>query len=178
VTVVKGPNAPTLPGVEATLDIQVIMAVATNVSTWFWSQRGGFEIDPFLAYCYSLLHTRNAPWTQSISYSDVESDLTTEYKMRVSTELQKVGLLIAQVPIGELGQWIAQCQRRLLLLLLLLFGLLFGLLLLFGVLFRLEVLDSQSCSHRVTMALAARTTARLCNPTGRPAIHTLHRWYA
>jgi len=40
-----------------------------------------------------MLNTPNAPWVHSISYSDVESDLTDEYKQRCTTEFQKFGSL-------------------------------------------------------------------------------------
>jgi len=92
VTVV-GPNNATQPGGEASLDIQYLMGVAQNTSTFFWSLTDLHDgQEPFLEWITNVLAAPNPPFVHSISYGDDESSLTQDYMQRVNTEFQKAGL--------------------------------------------------------------------------------------
>lgn len=87
-----GPNH--IPGgTEASLDIQYIMSLGANISTWFWSTAGLHENqEPFLDWLLAIGNTTDAPSVHSISYGDDEDSLTAEYVARVNTEFMKLGL--------------------------------------------------------------------------------------
>jgi len=94
VTKVQGPNDPTNPGLEAELDIQYIMGIATNVPTWFISTPGEHEgQEPFLTWITTLLDTPDIPYVYSVSYGDVESSLSISYTQRINVEFMKFGIL-------------------------------------------------------------------------------------
>lgn len=90
---VIGPNDPTQPGAEASLDIQVIMGMSNNVTTWFWSYgelHDGQE--PFLQWLIDMSNKASVPWVHSTSYADEESSLSKSYMDRVNVELAKQGV--------------------------------------------------------------------------------------
>lgn len=91
---VVGHNDASNPGVEAELDIEYIMGVATNVPTWFVYTAGRHESqEPFLEWIQFINDLNSpAPLVNSVSYGDVESSITLAYVQRVDLEFQKVGL--------------------------------------------------------------------------------------
>lgn len=92
-----GPNEPSNPGVEASLDIEYIMAMGNNVSTQFWSTPGqqphNPENEPFLVWLTNVsdLSDSEIPLVISVSYGDNEGGVNYEYAQRVNAEFQKLG---------------------------------------------------------------------------------------
>ncbi|KAN0042919.1 hypothetical protein ACTA71_010551 [Dictyostelium dimigraforme] len=85
-----GPNQNLNPGIETALDIQYIMAMAPNVSTWIVSTGGLHEgQEPFLDWLVDLSSNPNLPLVHSISYGDDESSIGLAYTDRVDTEFKK-----------------------------------------------------------------------------------------
>jgi hypothetical protein len=83
VSKVHGPNVPQVPGGEASLDIQLIMALAPGVLTEVWSFAGrrdnsqppsNFNQEPFLDWLLHLAANPSPPLVHSISYADDEKD--------------------------------------------------------------------------------------------------------
>eukprot|EP00163_Fabomonas_tropica_P026247 TRINITY_DN4741_c1_g1_i17.p2 TRINITY_DN4741_c1_g1~~TRINITY_DN4741_c1_g1_i17.p2 ORF type:complete len:678 (+),score=176.75 TRINITY_DN4741_c1_g1_i17:3400-5433(+) len=93
---VFGPNNQSLPGLEATLDIQYILAMAPQSPTAFWSFAGAGQNpsnqEPFLEWMMYLSNQTDAPLVHSISYDDQENLLTPEYMMRGDTEFAAAGV--------------------------------------------------------------------------------------
>jgi len=97
VTVI-GPNDPTKPGGEATLDIEWIMGVAPGAATVFWSidlpSPGG--ADPILEWALQMANTDNPPQVNSISYGVAEAlvdkFLGQGYLARADHEFKKLAL--------------------------------------------------------------------------------------
>lgn len=90
---VLGPNDQSNPGGEASLDIQVILGISNNVTTWFWSYgelHDGQE--PFLQWLTEMSDMATVPWVHSTSYADEESSLSKSYMDRVNVELAKQGV--------------------------------------------------------------------------------------
>ena len=89
---VVGPNHPP-SGVEASLDVQYIMSLGANISTWFWSMAGLHEgQEPFLQWMIDVGNTTEVPYLFSVSYGDDEDSLSIEYMQRINVEFQKAGL--------------------------------------------------------------------------------------
>jgi tripeptidyl-peptidase I len=90
---VVGTNDANKPGTEASLDIEYIMGVATNIKTFFIytnGTTGGQE--PFLDWIIGMNNASSAPITNSISYGDTEASLTADYMNRINVEFQKFGV--------------------------------------------------------------------------------------
>eukprot|EP01100_Stratorugosa_tubuloviscum_P011261 TRINITY_DN4_c0_g1_i6.p1 TRINITY_DN4_c0_g1~~TRINITY_DN4_c0_g1_i6.p1 ORF type:complete len:577 (-),score=307.42 TRINITY_DN4_c0_g1_i6:166-1836(-) len=94
VTRVVGPNDPSKPGTEASLDIEYIMATATDVSTWFFYTDGydNGNQEPFLEWIISLTNMTDAPLVNSVSYGDEESSISDSYLDRCDTQFQLFGV--------------------------------------------------------------------------------------
>jgi len=100
-----GPNDPTNPGVESTLDIEMVAGVNLGASNWFWLEGGNGWLYTFAVHFFG---TASVPQVNSISYGWWEGDQcnsqiggtecqqlgvdTTGYVQRVNTEFQKIGL--------------------------------------------------------------------------------------
>jgi len=119
VTVV-GPNDASNPGIEASLDIEYIMAMGAGVDTTFWYQAGrqpgNADNEPFLDFLYQLSNTSNAPWVFSISYGDNEDTVDSDYAQRVNVEFQKAGvrgvsILASSGDGGVSGSQPTSCQQ-------------------------------------------------------------------
>jgi len=93
---VFGPNKENDPGIEASLDIQYVMAMGANVNTTFWSTAGRSpnnpENEPFLAFLYAVGNDSKPPQVFSISYGDNEGTVEYEYAVRVNSEFIKAGV--------------------------------------------------------------------------------------
>ena len=89
-----GYNDPSSPGIEANLDIQYIMGVGLNVSTWFVSTtqlaNGGQE--DFLSWMINQINATDSPWVHSVSYGDLENTPDILYMKRLNVEFMKFGV--------------------------------------------------------------------------------------
>ena len=92
VSKVIGPN--TFPsGGEANLDVQYIMSLGANATTWFWSTAGLHDKnEPFLTWMMDVANYSTIPQVMSVSYGDQESGLSVDYMQRTNQEFQKQGL--------------------------------------------------------------------------------------
>jgi len=92
---VVGPNQADQPGIEATLDVQYVMAMAHGAQATFWStagqQPGNPENEPFLKFLFDVGNTTAPPSIFSISYGDNEDTVDFDYATRVNVEFQKLG---------------------------------------------------------------------------------------
>jgi tripeptidyl-peptidase-1 len=88
---IVGPNSG-LSGAEASLDIQYIMSLGANISTWFWSTPGLHSgQEPFLEWIMAVGNTTDVPSVFSVSYGDDEDSLSTSYMERINAEFMKLG---------------------------------------------------------------------------------------
>ena len=92
---IVGPNDATKPGVEASLDIQYVMALAHGANLTFWYTPGrqpkSPENEPFLVWLTDLSNTTSPPLVISTSYGDDEPSVDLDYATRVNTEFAKAG---------------------------------------------------------------------------------------
>jgi len=102
---IVGQNDPTNPQIEATLDIQYILAVAQKAQSWFWLEGDSVWLYGFATHMFS---TQTVPLVNSISYGWNEEDQCENgigaqecnalgvdskgYVRRVNVEFQKIGL--------------------------------------------------------------------------------------
>ena len=93
--IIVGPNKETQPGVEASLDIQYMMALAHNANITFWYTAGrqpkNPENEPFLDWLMALSNSTAPPLVISTSYGDDEPSVDFDYATRVNTEFAKAG---------------------------------------------------------------------------------------
>mmetsp|Transcript_171621 Transcript_171621/g.550080 ORF Transcript_171621/g.550080 Transcript_171621/m.550080 type:complete len:819 (+) Transcript_171621:70-2526(+) len=95
-----GPDKPVAGSVfggEAQLDLQYIMALAPNVSTWFWSVPGtelATTQEPFLDWLMQVADTDDdkVPLVHSVSYGDDSTTMPAWFKNRVNQEFMKLAL--------------------------------------------------------------------------------------
>jgi len=93
VTLVFGPNQPNNPGIEASLDIEYILALAPGAPTWFVYTAGLVDgQEPFLDWITNISSTPNSPLVHSISYGDIEHTVSFSFTARVDVEFQKYGV--------------------------------------------------------------------------------------
>lgn len=89
---VVGPNSGR-SGIEASLDVQYIMSLGANITTWFWSTAGKHESqEPFLEWILAVGNTSQVPYVFSISYGDNEDSLSVDYMNRINVEFMKAGV--------------------------------------------------------------------------------------
>jgi len=82
-----GPNDPTHPGGESTLDIEWITAIGVDVPTYFWSVPKGF----LLVWVIELSEATNPPLVHSISYGEPEFLIRNSKITRLNQEFQLLG---------------------------------------------------------------------------------------
>eukprot|EP00401_Gymnodinium_catenatum_P025651 CAMPEP_0117491356 /NCGR_PEP_ID=MMETSP0784-20121206/18023_1 /TAXON_ID=39447 /ORGANISM="" /LENGTH=794 /DNA_ID=CAMNT_0005286141 /DNA_START=66 /DNA_END=2450 /DNA_ORIENTATION=+ len=112
------PRAGSVLGGEAQLDIQYIMAMASNVTTWFWSVPGvelSTKQEPFLEWLMQLSDSpdEELPLVHSVSYGDDEESVPDWFKRRVNIEFMKLALrgisvLVAAGDDGASGSFVRQ----------------------------------------------------------------------
>lgn len=125
---IVGDNDPTEPGVESSLDIQMVASINTESTSWFW-----IEGDNVWQYGFAthFFNTANVPAITSTSYGWWEGDQcedgiggaecqslgvdSTQYVQRVNTEFQKIGtkgatLLISSGDSGANGRTNGDCS--------------------------------------------------------------------
>jgi len=89
---IVGPDSGS-PGLEASLDIQYVMSVGAQVSTFFWSNvEDNPNVDPFLDWMYALNNATNPPLVNSVSYGDDEEAVTRAYAHNTNVQFQMAGL--------------------------------------------------------------------------------------
>ena len=92
ITKVVGPNSGR-SGIEASLDVQYIMSLGANISTWFWSIAGRHERqEPFLEWIVAVGNMSEVPYIFSVSYGDNEDSLSVDYMNRINVEFMKAGV--------------------------------------------------------------------------------------
>lgn len=90
---INGPNDPTNPGAEASLDIQTITGVNQGTATWFTVTPGLHKKqEPFLVWLLLIAGQKVNANVHSVSYGDDEDSLDSSYLTRVDQEFQKLGL--------------------------------------------------------------------------------------
>jgi tripeptidyl-peptidase-1 len=107
-----GPNDPTNPGVEASLDVDFLVGIPGNIRTWVWSTAGQrpFGNEPFLDFLMNVSATATVPYVFSISYQDFENTVTPEYATRVSVEFMKGNARGLTFVTGS-GDWGVGCTN-------------------------------------------------------------------
>ena len=114
-----GTNSSQSPGVEASLDIQYMVALTNGVqNVTFWYQAGrqpkNPENEPFLEWLSALANMTAPPLVISTSYADDEASVDWDYAQRVNTEFMKAGarglsLLFASGDGGVAGAQTHSC---------------------------------------------------------------------
>jgi len=93
---IVGPNDPTQPGDEASLDIEYLMGVGQLVPATFWYTAGrapnNTQNEPFLQWLIDVGNDQTAPWLFSVSYGDDEDTVDEGYAVRIGVEFQKAGV--------------------------------------------------------------------------------------
>lgn len=108
---VIGSNNPDKPGIEASLDIQYLMGVAPNVTTWFYGMKQFNFYEDLTNWLGELNNETDAPWVHSVSYGSQGNYPTQTYMTRSDTEYQKLGLRGLSI-IYASGDSGAECSRR------------------------------------------------------------------
>ncbi|XP_018427321.1 PREDICTED: tripeptidyl-peptidase 1 [Nanorana parkeri] len=79
-------------GLEASLDVEYIMSMGANISTWVFTNPGRHESqEPFLEWMLLLSNMSSLPWVHTISYGDDEDSLSIAYMQRINVEFMKAG---------------------------------------------------------------------------------------
>ncbi|KAL0481704.1 tripeptidyl-peptidase I [Acrasis kona] len=88
---VIGKNIPSRPGVEASLDIQYLIAVGENITTTFVYTDGLHEQqEPFLDWVTNMMDMGDeSALVHSISYGEEDKTISLDYQIRVDQEFQK-----------------------------------------------------------------------------------------
>jgi tripeptidyl-peptidase-1 len=112
---VIGPNDPNHPGDEASLDIEYIMGVATNVPTWFIYTAGNDNgnQEPFLEWIVNYASMTTVPWVNSVSYGDDEPTISGAYMSRVDVQFQALGVRGVSILFasGDSGVGCSRCTK-------------------------------------------------------------------
>jgi tripeptidyl-peptidase-1 len=88
---VVGFNNPSNPGIEASLDIQYIMSVAPNVTTWFYSMKSFNFWQDLTTWTQEIDNETNPPYIHSVSYGEQGDYPSDAYRSRLNQEFQKLG---------------------------------------------------------------------------------------
>jgi tripeptidyl-peptidase I len=113
---VVGPN-PSPAGTEASLDIEYIMSIGSQINTTFWSTSGRENNqEPFLQWMLAVNQLANPPYVFSVSYGDDEDTIPLSYTTRLNTEFMKAGargisILFASGDDGVGGGGGSKCKK-------------------------------------------------------------------
>jgi len=88
---VIGVNVAGQPGIEASLDIQYLMGVAPNVTTYFYSMKNADFYSDLLVWIGEIAADPTAPWVHSVSYGSQGNYPSDTLEARLNTEIQKLG---------------------------------------------------------------------------------------
>jgi len=87
-----GNNIAKDPGLEASLDIEYIMGVAPNATTWFYTYASDNFFNDLLNWTSTLASAVPTPWIHSVSYGTQGDYPTDSVVQQLDTEFQKIGL--------------------------------------------------------------------------------------
>ncbi|XP_063806854.1 tripeptidyl-peptidase 1 [Pseudophryne corroboree] len=77
-------------GLEASLDVEYLMSMGANISTWVFTNPGRHESqEPFLEWMLLLSNMSSLPWVHTISYGDDEDSLSVAFMERINVEFMK-----------------------------------------------------------------------------------------
>lgn len=113
---VVGPN-PSPAGTEASLDIEYIMSIGSQINTTFWSTSGRENNqEPFLQWMLAVNQLSSPPLVFSVSYGDDEDTIPLAYTVRLNAEFMKAGargisILFASGDSGVGGGGGSKCKR-------------------------------------------------------------------
>jgi len=79
------------PGIEASLDVEYIMSVSPNITTWFYSMKNFNFWDDLTKWAAELANESTIPWVHSVSYGSQGDYPSNAYMNRLSQDLQKIG---------------------------------------------------------------------------------------
>lgn len=106
---VIGPNKPNNPGIEASLDIEYIMAVGQKIRTWFYYTDGLHKgQEPFLQWMMNINNETEYPFVISVSYGDFENSIGVHYINKLNFEFAKAGLRGITILFAS-GDWGVGC---------------------------------------------------------------------
>lgn len=92
---IVGPNVPSKPGVEASLDIQYLISMSPGVPASFEYTAGrapnSTDNEPFLLWLTNLASNPLPPLVYSTSYGDNENTVNKDYADRIDNEFVKAG---------------------------------------------------------------------------------------
>jgi len=88
---VVGQNDPTSPGIEASLDIEYIMGVSPNITTYFYSLKAFNFWNDLMTWTGELDNETNPPFIHSVSYGSQGDYPSDAYRSRLNMEFQKLG---------------------------------------------------------------------------------------
>eukprot|EP00761_Pharyngomonas_kirbyi_P011124 gb/GECH01011148.1/.p1 GENE.gb/GECH01011148.1/~~gb/GECH01011148.1/.p1 ORF type:complete len:557 (+),score=103.76 gb/GECH01011148.1/:1-1671(+) len=90
---VVGTNKQNDPGVEASLDIQYIMGVGLNATTWFYSIASFDFFKDLTQWASEIANDQDAPLVHSVSYGSQHyyGQPSSDYKHRLDNEFKKLG---------------------------------------------------------------------------------------
>jgi tripeptidyl-peptidase-1 len=88
---VVGQNDPTSPGIEASLDIEYIMGVSPNITTYFYSLKAFNFWNDLMTWTGELDNETNPPFVHSVSYGSQGDYPSDSYRSTLNTEFQKLG---------------------------------------------------------------------------------------
>jgi len=108
---VIGTNKPTDPGLEASLDVQYLMGVAPNATTWFYSYASFNFFNDLLNWTSTLASSVPVPWLHSVSYGTQGDYPVNTTIQRLDTEFQKIGTRGVSVLIAS-GDDGSGCQAN------------------------------------------------------------------
>jgi tripeptidyl-peptidase-1 len=86
-----GFNSPDQPSLEGSLDIQYIMGVAPNATTWFYSMKQFDFWSDLVNWTSVIANEPTPPWIHSVSYGEQGNYPSAAYRERLNQEFQKLG---------------------------------------------------------------------------------------
>eukprot|EP01105_Mastigella_eilhardi_P027539 TRINITY_DN8533_c0_g1_i1.p1 TRINITY_DN8533_c0_g1~~TRINITY_DN8533_c0_g1_i1.p1 ORF type:complete len:550 (-),score=158.16 TRINITY_DN8533_c0_g1_i1:41-1690(-) len=106
-----GKNNESMPGLEASLDVQYLMGVTVDVPTWVYYTDGliANNNEPWLDWFQTLESQDLIPWVFSMSYQDLEPTVDRDYASRVNDEFMKYSAAGHTFVTGS-GDWGVGCS--------------------------------------------------------------------
>jgi tripeptidyl-peptidase-1 len=95
---------------EASLDVEYILAIAQNATTWFWSIAGNGDI--FLQWVEAVAATEDSPLIHSMSYASLAPEDPKFDVQRFNTEMCKLGLKGQTLFVASGDDGVANFQAR------------------------------------------------------------------
>jgi tripeptidyl-peptidase-1 len=88
---VIGQNDPSHPGIEASLDVEYLMGVAPNITTWFYSLAAFNFYNDLMTWTGEIDNEANPPFVHSVSYGSQGDYPTDSYRTSLNQEFMKLG---------------------------------------------------------------------------------------